>query len=61
MTSYTMHDDTILTQAQIAAKIRQVEDHLAALERLEKVLGPLHVDYESVRLALNSLRREYEV
>lgn len=59
MTSFTMHDDSILTTAQIASRIREAEGHLAALERLEKVLGPLHVDAESVRLALRDLKAHY--
>ena len=57
--SHLMHDDSILTAAQIESRIRDVERHLAALERLEKILGPLGVDAESVRLAVRDLRRQY--
>ena len=57
--AHTMMDDSILSVPQIEAKIREVERHVAALERLEKILGPLHIDAEPIRLMVRDKRRHY--
>jgi len=61
MSAFSMHDNSILSTAAIEAKIRDAENYLKSLARIEEVIGRLGIDYECVRLNFDSLRREWEI
>ena len=61
MTTHLMNDNSHLTTAEIEAKIRDAENAVKTLERIEKIVGRLGVDYHAVQLNLADLRREWNV
>jgi hypothetical protein len=57
--SHSMADDSIKSEAEIRAIVRKAERLMGELQRIEKVLGPLGVDHESVRIGLDNVVQQY--